>query len=402
MTQQQREASLVLAAQAGDKQAFGRLTERYEHMAWKLALRMTGSQETARDLTQEAMLQAYLSLSQLNDSSRFASWLYGIVLNVCRNYRRNHKIIALSLEGMLGGVHFDVLPLSSSEPTPHEVAEAHELYTHVLAAVGSLPPRYRQVTLLFYYEQLSLQEIAAILGISVSAIKVRLHRSRARLRDQLASVYEPSDQPPVSTIAIPERKNTMIKVTIADVICDEENQNRSVVLFDEPGQRLMPIWVGPWEADSIAIHLLNHSVPRPLTYEFMARLLTAAGATLEEVRVETLKDITYYAVAKLRTGDTVQEIDARPSDAIALALRLNCPIYVSEEVMEKAGIAIPPEMKAPLQRKGLDTIAQQLEQNLQEFERKLKEQKDAEASQVIAEREEARQKLLAYVFGSEG
>jgi RNA polymerase sigma factor (sigma-70 family) len=398
MKQAQSELALVIAAQAGDKQAFGQLIEQYEHMANQLAHRMVGDQEMARELTQEAMLQAYLSLPQLVHADKFASWLYGIVLNVCRNYRRNRKSSFCSPEALPGGLHFDALLYSSSEPGPQEIVEVHELSARVLAAVNALSPKNREATLLFYYEQLRVDEIAALLGISSIAVKGRLHKSRSQLRSLLASVYSPGED----RVAAQERKESMVKVTIADVMREEENDNRIIVLLDEAGQRLLPIWIGPFEADAIAIQLLNQFVPRPLTYEFMARLLAGAGATMEEVRIETLKGNTYYAVARLRSGSTVEEIDARPSDAIALALRTNSPIYVAEEVIVKAGVVIPEAFqKAPLGR-GLVILSHQLEQQRQAIEQKLQQQKEEEASKGQAEREAARLKLLTYLFGSEG
>ncbi len=397
MKQLQTELAVVIAAQRGDNQAFGQLVEQYEQMASQLALRLIGNQETARELTQEAMLQAYLSLPQLGNTDKFASWLYGIVLNVCRSYQRNRKLVFFSLEALPGGLHFDALPYSSGEPDPQEMAEIRELSAQVLTAVHALSPKNRQATLLFYYEQLSVMEIAALLGISSTAVKGRLYKSRAQLHALLASVYGPLN----GKIATQEGEKPMVKVTIADVVRHEENDNRMIVLLDEAGQRLLPIWIGPFEADAIALHLLNQAVPRPLTFEFVARLLAAAGATLEEVRIEVLKEITYYAVAKLRSGNTVQEIDARPSDAIALAVRMNSPIYVAEEVMAKSGMLIPDEFKNMPLSKGLARFGQKLEQQQQANEQKLQEHKKKETTKGQVEREEAHQKLMVDLFGNE-
>ncbi len=138
----------------------------------------------------------------------------------------------------------------------------------------------------------------------------------------------------------------MVQVTIADVVKGKAELEgrpsplRIVVLHDQANHRALPIWVGPFEGDSIALGILQPSVPRPMTYNFIARILEAAGAKLEEVRIQTLKDDTYYAVAKLRRGDSVHEVDARPSDAIALAQRTGAPILVADEIMEKAGLDI--------------------------------------------------------------
>jgi bifunctional DNase/RNase len=188
--------------------------------------------------------------------------------------------------------------------------------------------------LLFYYEQLSLKEIAARLNISVVAVKGRLYKSRQRLRLKLLAFYQVEQ--------ILERRRKMIKVTVADVVKQGEEIEKSfvAVLLDEAGQRLLPIWIGPSEGYSIATNLLGHSRPRPLTYTFMANLLKAAGAELEAVWVGALKDTTYYATARIRMGDSVREVDARPSDAINLALCTASPIYVAEAVMETASVDI--------------------------------------------------------------
>jgi len=121
----------------------------------------------------------------------------------------------------------------------------------------------------------------------------------------------------------------MVKVTVADVVRREskDEQDRSlthhiVVLHDEAGRRALPIWVGAYEGQAIALGVSGETPPRPMTYNFIASLLDAANVQLEEVRVEALKDEVFYAVAKLRQGETLREVDARPSDAIALALRV--------------------------------------------------------------------------------
>ena len=107
--EEKADAELVAQARAGDKQAFDHLVRRYEALAQRVALGMVTNNEIARDLVQEAMLQAYLSLPHLRDEARFQTWLYGIVLNVCRGHRREEKGGLLSLEeetgaSLLGGV----------------------------------------------------------------------------------------------------------------------------------------------------------------------------------------------------------------------------------------------------------------------------------------------------------
>ena len=356
----QPDATLVAQALAGDKGAFGLLIERHQAMAGRVASGMVTPQETARELTQEALLQAYLSLDRLRDGGRFQSWLFGIVLNVCRSYLRARRIGPMSLEALAGGLRLAEELLPGVEPGPQEVAEARELHGIVLSAVGALSPKNRAATLMFYYKQLSVREIAAALGVSMAAVKGRLHKSRRELRESLLPVY-------VETYgSITERKEgvkPMVKVTIADVVPAESRGLHVVVLHDQAGRRVLPIYVQVIEATSIAMGLRDVEMPRPLSPHFAARILEASGAKLEEVRVQDLKDTTFYAVARLRIGDHAREIDARPSDAIALAVLTGSPIYVAEEVMEKAGKDIPEDMaEASPRGRGIDAIAEHLSQ----------------------------------------
>jgi bifunctional DNase/RNase len=125
----------------------------------------------------------------------------------------------------------------------------------------------------------------------------------------------------------------MVKVTIADVIKVEPKEGQElppatpyavdhyvIVLYDETGRRLLPIWVGPFEGESIAIGLSDFATPRPLTHNFYSSLLQTINARVEEVRVESLKKTTFYAIVRICCGKKTSEIDARPSDAITLAI----------------------------------------------------------------------------------
>ncbi len=393
-----RDAELVALARSGSKEAFGRLVERYQPMAHHVALGMVANEDIARELAQEAVLQAYLSLDHLRDEAAFRSWLYGIVLNVCRSYIRDQKTIFFSLESLAGGLQFSAIPFSGPVPDPQEMAEERELHRLVVDAVNALSPKHRTAVLMFYYDQLSLQEIAAVLGISVVAVKGRLHKARRQLGEQLSALYSELDL----AVRVKSRRIKMVKVTIADVVKQEQAGEQPghprthyvIVLADEAGRRALPIWVGPWEGTALAIGLREFPVPRPLTFTFMAKLLEAAGAKLEKVHIHALKENTFYAVAQLRCGDRVQEVDARPSDAIALAVLTGNPILVAEEVLERAGVDIPAKVgEAPQLGKGIDGILEELQKEwypAQPCPRPTKE-----------EIEKAQQELVALVFGSE-
>jgi len=186
----------------------------------------------------------------------------------------------------------------------------------------------------------------------------------------------------------------MIKVTVADVVKQEREDKHFhvVVLLDEAGRRVLPIWVGPVEGQAIAMGLREYTSFRPMTFDFMAKLLQVAGVEVEEVRVEALKEDTFYAVVKLHSGDRVREIDARPSDAIALALRLGSPIYVAEGVWAKAGFDIPEETgKGPGLGQGLDDIAKEWEGERQAFQ--------SRPCPTEEEIDKAHRELMAFIFG---
>jgi len=106
------------------------------------------------------------------------------------------------------------------------------------------------------------------------------------------------------------------------------------VLKDVASDTVMPIWVGIFEANAIAIEIEKVAAPRPMTHDLTRNIIRHLNAQLERVVITELKDDTFLAVLWLRKGDEPLTIDARPSDAIALALRSDCPIYVSENVMQ--------------------------------------------------------------------
>ena len=127
-----------------------------------------------------------------------------------------------------------------------------------------------------------------------------------------------------------------VEVRVADVrrrSADSDDPRYSMVLLKEvAGTRSLPIWVGPFEATSIALHLEGVRVPRPLTFSFMSDLLEACGGRLREVRVNKLVEGTFYAVAVIEASSGVRTVDARPSDALALALVAGVPVRVEASI----------------------------------------------------------------------
>jgi bifunctional DNase/RNase len=139
----------------------------------------------------------------------------------------------------------------------------------------------------------------------------------------------------------------MIKVTVDSVRASLLSQHRVVILKEEGVDRYLAIWIGPFEADAITIKLQGVVVGRPLTHDLLHQTLSRLGGRVSHVLVSDLQEDTFYArIIVDRNGERI-ELDSRPSDAIALAVRTQSPIFVSESVMERA--AVVPEDEIDLE-----------------------------------------------------
>jgi bifunctional DNase/RNase len=142
------------------------------------------------------------------------------------------------------------------------------------------------------------------------------------------------------------RCTNMITVTLCNVFSNGERGESWLVLADDTGRRGLPIFVGSWDVRLIVLGLRKDN-PRPLTFNFFASILEAVGAELAEVQVNGLVDETFRAVACIRAGGSEHRVDARPSDAVALAACMNRPIYVTEALMAVAGKPLGAEGRPP-------------------------------------------------------
>ncbi len=129
----------------------------------------------------------------------------------------------------------------------------------------------------------------------------------------------------------------MIEVNIDSVRISLMSQHRVVVLREENSERYLPIWIGAPEADAITLRLQGVQVERPLTHDLLAHSISAMGAEVQYVTVSDLRSDVFYAELVLEYNERELRIDARPSDALALAVRAEVPVYVSEKVMNAAG-----------------------------------------------------------------
>jgi uncharacterized protein len=135
----------------------------------------------------------------------------------------------------------------------------------------------------------------------------------------------------------------MIEMTIDSIRVSLMNYQRVVILREKGTNRYLPIWIGPSEADAIAVKLQNVELSRPLTHDLLRSVITTLGASVDYIVVSGLKDDTFYANLALSVDGEKLDIDSRPSDALALAVRVGAPIYAEEAVLEKAGIMLDDE-----------------------------------------------------------
>jgi bifunctional DNase/RNase len=145
-----------------------------------------------------------------------------------------------------------------------------------------------------------------------------------------------------------------IEVRIRGLMMDPATNMPIVVLKDVASDTVMPIWVGIFEANAIAIEIEKVAAPRPMTHDLTRNLMHYLNAELERVVITELKDDTFFAVLWVRHENDLMTVDARPSDAIALALRADCPIFVSEQVLQSAKLNTsgPPEGPTAEQLRG--------------------------------------------------
>jgi RNA polymerase sigma factor (sigma-70 family) len=405
--------ALVRRAQAGDPRAVACLVERHHDALTRFCRHLVG--EAGPDLAQETLLRAVPALGRLREPARFPAWLLGIAANLARKWWRRRARWPLSLEGLAEAypdVPWPAAPLwSPAAGEPEAAAVRAEEARRLGAAVGALPAPLRRVLVLHYLDGLSYAEIAAALDVPVSTVKGRLFKSRARLRGALdpdgtaaprphrrketaTMTAIPTPQEPADARLVPvevesirvggdpptaENVRPYLEKLLTQQPPDEERPYLApvverlralvaetgllvrrpscvVVLKETDGERFLTIVVGVAEAEALALHLQGHSVPRPLSHDLMRTLVEASGLRLERAAVtawEREKQLFYATLTLRRPRGRAVEVDARPSDAINLALRAGAPLFAAEAVLAQAGItarnrdACPPPVERP-------------------------------------------------------
>lgn len=325
------DAALASRAQTGDTVALSTLLQRHAALVERVAKRVMGNADLVDDVLQDSALAAFLNVRSLLSPERFSGWYCGIVMNHCRMHLR--KRARLPEIHSLNGSQFVIAR------GPDTIAEERLMLSEVIEALQALPEKQRRAALLVYFEGLTQKEAAAALGISVGALKARLHRAREAIRLKV-------DREP--TRAATRRRPQMVEVEVYDVFTmkGEEAVSTAVqatVLLREKGEgRMIAIWMGESEGVAMAYALEDKELPRPMTHDLTKNLLDAVGVSVQSVTINKLVKETFYAVVSVRNGSGPKDVDARPSDAINLAIRAGAPLFVEDSVFDESPAIVRP------------------------------------------------------------
>jgi RNA polymerase sigma-70 factor (ECF subfamily) len=192
MNEQSSEERLIEACRQGDREAFRQLFETHQDRVWSIALRFTGNDATARDITQQVFLKLFTTIGQFRRDAGFATWLYRLVVNACLDeQRRQRRFLSLDFFGASAGrdeddVEMEIEDLKQTGRPQEEMFSRIEISQAVNAAVAELKPKLRIAILLKYFEELSYEEIAEAMGCSMGTVASRLNRGHKELARKLA------------------------------------------------------------------------------------------------------------------------------------------------------------------------------------------------------------------------
>jgi uncharacterized protein len=130
-----------------------------------------------------------------------------------------------------------------------------------------------------------------------------------------------------------------VEMKIRGLMLDPVTNSPIVVLKDEQGQAILPIWVGVYEANAIALEIEKVETPRPMTHDLLKNVFLGLEVRVQKIMVNDLRDDTFFAIIWVEREGQIMSIDSRPSDALALALRMDCPIFVDEKVLKNAKVS---------------------------------------------------------------
>jgi RNA polymerase sigma-70 factor, ECF subfamily len=329
------DAELVAAVAAGDREAFGPLLLRWQASVLRLCRRLLGPGHEAEDVAQEAAVQAFIGLPRLNDPARFGAWLHAIAANLARMALRRRRLVALDALPPDAPV---VLRLGGG-PTPEDAWASRETHEAIMAALRALPPATRDAVIGFYLRGYSYAELAELLGAPKSAVRGRLYHGRRQLRQALRPVADA-----VLTPARPGREeqtmdqDRLIDAEVAFVGRMAFSSDRVIMLQERDGPRRLPLEGVDAATGEAVERLLGGQQPlSPTTHDLLGRLVEALGGKVEQVAIHRLVGEALYADVALARDGGRRHLEARPGDAVALALGTGAPLRVSAAVLDAAG-----------------------------------------------------------------
>jgi len=294
-----------------NRTAFNKLIAKYYPECLRKAKQMVKDAHLAQDLVQTACMQAYFCLSNLKDKSLFRFWLLGIVRNVANNYlkKSQHKYFSLQNYNQ---------PLQE----PEEDKELQTVRELVGRHLDSLAPAYKLIIELFYFENKSIQQIAQESNLSIETVKVRLHRGRKSLKEDLQNYTELYHYHQLL-----KQKQRMKKVSITDIVIGGTNQEHcSILLQEEANRSVFLIIITISEAMAMVRALKHIDSPRPSMFNVTASLMKAHKLQMDSMYIHDIVDGVFISSIKIGNGKKWQELDARPSDGLTLAILFDSPI----------------------------------------------------------------------------
>jgi RNA polymerase sigma factor (sigma-70 family) len=316
------DGDLARLARDGDPVAFRLLVERHQPMVRARARELAPDPGDVDDIMQESFLQAFLALDRLRDPDRFAGWLAGIVLNVCRGLRRRRAPVTL-----LGDWPEPLHPASAGGLPPAEDLDRADA---LRAAVASLPAGQRRAVTLHYYADVPAGQVAEPPG----AARASLHKARLRLRAYLTE-HRPDLVPApgrthMTTVRVARFERRIPRGPVPDRL-----PTHVIVLADDAGHRDLPIWL--LGGDS---HVLDH--PGPLPHELTDRLLHAAGARVAAVDIDELGPEVTAARIEVATAAGTEHVTASLADGLIIAVTTAAPVRVADAVMDRLAVPARP------------------------------------------------------------
>jgi RNA polymerase sigma-70 factor (ECF subfamily) len=317
------DGDLARLARGGDPVAFRLLVERYQPMVRARARKLTPDPGDVDDIVQESFLQAFLALDRLRDPDRFAGWLAGIVLNVCRILRRRAPVT------LLPDWPEPLHPTSAGGlPSAEDLDRADALR----AAMADLPAGQRHAVTLHYYADVPAGQVAEPAG----AARASLHKARLRLRAYLTE-HRPDLVPASGRTHMTTVRVARIERHIPRGPVPDRFPTHVMVLADDAGRRDLPIWLLGRDSHRFADDA-RPADSGPTSDELTDRLLRAAGARVTAVDIDELGPEVTVARIELATPAGPEHVSARLLDGLAMAITAGAPIRVADAVMDRMGV----------------------------------------------------------------